>query len=81
MKVRRSQEACLESTKGFYRGSKSKLTVLNIHAPKSVKAHEIHEDIRSIEIYGKHENLLKSLKCDESSQRTKIQPGIEQRFL
>ena len=37
MKALRRQEASLESSEGFYRGSRLALTVLNIRAPKSMK--------------------------------------------
>ena len=42
MKVIRWQEASLESSKGFYRGSKSLLTVVRPHAQKSVKTYANH---------------------------------------
>ena len=37
MKVFRGQDATLESSKGFYKGSKSYHTILSIHALKSMK--------------------------------------------
>ena len=37
MKVLRTQEASLESSKGFYTGSSLALTVLSIHALKYMK--------------------------------------------
>ena len=40
MKVLRWQEASLESSKGFYRGSRLSLTVVTFHARKSMKMHE-----------------------------------------
>ena len=40
MKVLRLQEASLESSKGFYQGSMSYLTVVKTHARKSMKMHE-----------------------------------------
>ena len=43
----------LESSKAFYRGHRSPLTVLGIHAPKSMKIND---------------NLRKSMKIDDSSQ-------------
>ena len=40
MKALRGQEASLASSKGFYKGSRSNLTVLNIHAAKSMKIYD-----------------------------------------
>ena len=40
MKVIRGQEASLESSKGFYKGSRSALKTVSIHAPESVKIYE-----------------------------------------
>ena len=66
MKVPEGQEASLESSKVFYRGSRLALTVLGTHAPKSMKIMKIPKT----KIYD-----------DESPQRTKSQPGTEQRSL
>ena len=51
MKIIRGQEASLESSKGFYKGSRSLLIAETPHAPKLMK------------ING---NLLKSVKTHES---------------
>ena len=40
MRVIRGQEASLESSKGFYRGSRSAHTVLTTHASKSMEIDE-----------------------------------------
>ena len=73
MKVLRWQEASLKSSKGFYRASRSFLKSLRHPHP------EIHEHpSKSMKIY---ENLWKSIGNGESPQMTRIQPGIEQRFL
>ena len=40
MKVLGGQEASLGSSKGFYKGSRSLLTVLSVRAPKYMKIHE-----------------------------------------
>ena len=66
MKVLRWQEASLESSKGFYRGSRSYLTVARPHARKSMKIHEI--PLKSMKIY---ENLWKSKENNESPQMTR----------
>ena len=71
MKILRWQEASLESSKGFYMGSRLSLTVLKIHARKSMKIYEnlwksmkIHENPwKSMKIY---ENLWKSMKIYEN---------------
>ena len=47
MEVLRGQEANLESSKVFYKGSKSLITDVSTHAPKAMKF---------IEIYKIHEN-------------------------
>ena len=49
----------LESSKAFYRGHSSPLTVLGIHTPESLKIMKIYEN---------HQNLGKSMKIDDSSQ-------------
>ena len=49
----------LESSKAFYRGHRSPLTVLGTHALKSMEIMKIYEN---------HENLGKSMKIDDSSQ-------------
>ena len=56
MKVLRWQEASLESSKGFYRGSKSLLTVVRPHARKSMKIHENLQ--KSMKTYENHGKLL-----------------------
>ena len=59
MKVLRWQEASLESSKGFYRGSRLTLTV--VYRPKH-SCSEIHENPwKSMKIY---ENPWKSMKID-----------------
>ena len=45
MTVIRGQEAIMESSKGFPRGSRLAPTDVIIHAPKSLKSIEIHENI------------------------------------
>ena len=75
MDALRGQEASLESSKGLYRDSKSLLTDASTHVPKSKKI---------VENLWKHENLRKSMKSDKydgNLQRTRSQPGIEQKFL
>ena len=56
MKVLRWQETSLESSKGFYRGSRSYLTVVNNHARKSMKIHENLQ--KSMKTYANHGKLL-----------------------
>ena len=53
----KGQEASLESSKGFYEGSKSNLDrgarscqVLNIHAPKSMKIYENSDTMKIMKI-------------------------------
>ena len=59
MKVLRWQEASLESSKGFYKGSRLSLTVVRFHARKSMKMHE---------------NPLKSMKSPRSAPTTPTAP-------
>ena len=76
MKVLRGQETNLESSKVFYRGSRSTHTVFRHPCPEIMR---ISENLcKSLTIY---ENQCKFMKYDESHQRTRSQPGIEQRFL
>ena len=75
MEVLRGQEASLESSKGFYRGSMSYLTDASTHVPKSIK---IYKNIKINEIHEIHENPKKN---PMEVLRRQSQPGIEQRFL
>ena len=65
MKVIRGQEARLESSKGFYRGSRSLIHVLSTHDPKFMKIYQNEwESTKSFELF---EKLKKSLKLREDS--------------
>ena len=56
IKALRWQEASLETSKGFYKGSESNHTVQTPHAPKTTKILKIYEDLKeSTKTYG---NLL-----------------------
>ena len=75
MEVFRGPEANLESSKGFDMGSRSFHTDVTPMLQNPGKSMKMHEDRET------HENRWKSKKYDGSSQRTRTQPGIEQRCL
>ena len=85
MKVVRGQEASVESSKGFYKGSGSYLKALNTHALKSVENHkDLWKYLQSMKIdekLWKAMKIIKTIKYDDYPQRTRSQPVIEQRFL
>ena len=53
MEVLRGQEASLESSKGFYMGSTSFLTVPKIHAPKCMIILNLWKSMKVYELYKK----------------------------
>ena len=60
MRVLRRQEASLESSKGFSKGSRSNFKALDIHTPKSMKIYEI--PWKSKEILQTNANLRNTMK-------------------
>ena len=80
MKAIRGQEANLESSKGFYIGSRPSPTDVNLHAPKPMKIYKNNENQwnqwKAMII-----NLWEYVKYDESPQMARSQHRIEQRFL
>ena len=57
MEILRKQEASLEPSKGFFRGSRSYLTDVSIHVPKSMNIYENKKNIHKI-----NENLRNTMK-------------------
>ena len=64
MNVLRGQEASLEPSKHFYKGSKSFHTVQTSHDPRSMKIKIIGNPLKSVEI----DENLKKIEYDKSSE-------------